>query len=170
MLRVAEHILQTKTANFDPSLPRGSLPAPVLVSMLKEKQAEAQKKIWRPLCRHLNVIDLMDALKRSLAAQSPPVRTSVTKPTPRRTAAASKIPLIQTVKREGLKNRLAMSRVPRTGRLFLYDPKFVGRNFIREQQASAACYLNDILNVIRSVVRLQGQNHMLCKLHLRAPS
>jgi DNA end-binding protein Ku len=84
MLRVAEHILETKTADFDPAYLEDRYRT-VLVSMLREKHADLSDKISAPASPS-NVINLMDTLKRSLAAE----RTSAQKQTPRRRAAAAK--------------------------------------------------------------------------------
>jgi hypothetical protein len=63
----------------------------VLVSMLGEKKAEMPESSGTTTPSPQNVINLMDALKRSLAAERPSSRTSVPKPTPR-TAAVTKHP------------------------------------------------------------------------------
>ena len=74
MLRVAEHILETKTEDFDPALLEDRYRTQ-LVALLKEKQArELQVKIAAPTPSRENVINLLDALKRSLAAEKPTER------------------------------------------------------------------------------------------------
>jgi DNA end-binding protein Ku len=71
MLCSAEHILETKTADFDPAFLEDRYRT-VLVEMLRSKQAELPKTISAPpLGSSENVINLMDALKRSLAAERP---------------------------------------------------------------------------------------------------
>jgi non-homologous end joining protein Ku len=100
MLRVAEHILETKTADFDPAFLEDRYRT-VLVEMLRGKQAELPKIGAAPPSRG-NVIDLMDALKRSLAAERPAARTSVRKPT-RREATRSSQP--RTSKRSNGRHR-----------------------------------------------------------------
>ena len=88
MLRVAEHILETKRADFNPAFLEDRYRT-VLVSMLKNKQAKfVPQRVARP--SRENVIDLMDVLKRSLDAERPPA-PSVAKPTSQRVPAASKI-------------------------------------------------------------------------------
>jgi DNA end-binding protein Ku len=67
MLRIAEHILETKTADFDPAFLEDRYRT-VLVEMLRSRQAELPTTISAPLPSPENVINLMDALKRSLAA------------------------------------------------------------------------------------------------------
>jgi non-homologous end joining protein Ku len=89
MLRVAEHILETKTADFDPAFLEDRYRT-VLVSMLREKHAELPKKIATSAPSRQNVINLMDALKRSLAAERPQSRTGAPKATPGRPARGPK--------------------------------------------------------------------------------
>ncbi|MEA2936347.1 MAG: end-binding protein Ku [Variibacter sp.] len=78
MLRVAEHILETKTEDFDPALLEDRYRTQ-LVALLKEKQAkELPVRIAAPTSSRENVISLMDALKRSLAAEKPTERRKPT--------------------------------------------------------------------------------------------
>jgi DNA end-binding protein Ku len=68
MLSITEHILDTKTGDFDPAYLEDRYRT-VLVEKLREKQARAQKPV-RSIAStpsRQNVINLMDALKRSLA-------------------------------------------------------------------------------------------------------
>jgi DNA end-binding protein Ku len=88
MLRVAEHIVETKMSDFDPAFLEDRYRT-VLISKLKEKRAELPRKTVAAAPSAQNVISLMDVLKRSLAAEQPAARTSPTKPTPRRRAAPS---------------------------------------------------------------------------------
>ena len=84
MLRIAEHILQMKTADFDSALLEDRYRT-VLVSMLKEKQRQLpQTMVSAALPAARNVINLMDALKRSLAADEAAARPPA-KSMPRRT-------------------------------------------------------------------------------------
>jgi DNA end-binding protein Ku len=79
MLRIAEHILETKTADFDPAFLEDRYRT-VLVEMLRSKQAELPEMISaRPPGSSENVINLMDALKRSLAAERPVAGKSTAK-------------------------------------------------------------------------------------------
>jgi DNA end-binding protein Ku len=89
MLRVAEHIAETKTSDFDPAYLEDRYRT-VLISKLKEKHAELPKNIPAVRPPPENVINLMDVLKRSLAAERPTARASSTKPTPSRMAVPSK--------------------------------------------------------------------------------
>jgi DNA end-binding protein Ku len=88
MLRVAEHILETKTADFDTAYLEDRYRT-VLVDMLRDKQTKLPHGETSTALSRENVINLMDALKRSLVTERPSLR-SAPKPTARRTAAASK--------------------------------------------------------------------------------
>lgn len=66
MLKLAEHILATKEAGFDPSKFVDHYEEAV-VAMLKEKQAGVSVPRDHAAAPPANVINLMDALKRSLA-------------------------------------------------------------------------------------------------------
>jgi len=71
MLQVARHILDTKAADFDPALLEDRYRT-ALVSMLREKQAELQGRTPpAAVPPSQNVINLMDALKRSLENARP---------------------------------------------------------------------------------------------------
>ena len=89
MVHVAEHIIETKMADFDPAHLEDRYRS-VLVPMLREKQAAMQlaKPTGPAAPPRQNVINLMAALKQSLAAERPGAR-AVPKPTPRRAAAAA---------------------------------------------------------------------------------
>jgi DNA end-binding protein Ku len=89
MLRIAEHILETKTADFDPAFLEDRYRT-VLVEMLRSTQSELPKKVSAPPPGSSeNVINLMDALKRSLAAERPAGGKSTAKAEPRRAASKS---------------------------------------------------------------------------------
>jgi DNA end-binding protein Ku len=83
MLRVAQHIVETKMSDFDPAFLEDRYRT-VLISKLKEKRAEPPKTAVPTPPSAQNVISLMDVLKRSLAAERPMARTSPTKPARRR--------------------------------------------------------------------------------------
>jgi len=68
MLKLAEHILATKEAAFDPSNFVDHYEEAV-VAMLKEKQAGLPVRRDHAAAQPPNVINLMDALKRSIAGQ-----------------------------------------------------------------------------------------------------
>jgi DNA end-binding protein Ku len=92
MLRVAEHIVETKTSDFDPAYLEDRYRT-VLISKLKEKHAELPRKIVAVRPAPENVINLMDVLRRSLAAERPTARALATKPTARGMVVPSKASL-----------------------------------------------------------------------------
>ena len=72
MLKLAEHILDSKSADFDPSQFKDRYEEAV-VAMLKSKQAGMPTDTAKPASTNgRNVVDLMEALKRSLAAAPKP--------------------------------------------------------------------------------------------------
>jgi Ku protein len=92
MVRITEHILETKREDFDPAWLEDRYRT-VLVEKLREKQAQMPKRSLAPSPSPQNVINLMDALKRSLAAEQPHTqgaRKGPEKSMPRRAAPASK--------------------------------------------------------------------------------
>jgi DNA end-binding protein Ku len=68
MLKLAEHILESKEADFDPSQFVDHYEEAV-VEMLKKKQAGVPAPRERAAARPQSVVNLMDALRRSIAAQ-----------------------------------------------------------------------------------------------------
>jgi len=66
MLKLAEHILESKEADFDPVKFVDHYEQAV-VEMLKEKQAGIVVPRQQPAARAQNVVNLMDALRRSIA-------------------------------------------------------------------------------------------------------
>jgi non-homologous end joining protein Ku len=89
MLRITEHILETKTEDFDPAFLEDRYRT-VLVEKLREKQRHTPARAVASIPSPQNVINLLDALKRSLVAEQPSKRRSISKPTSRRTAVAAK--------------------------------------------------------------------------------
>jgi DNA end-binding protein Ku len=84
MLDVAKHILKTKAADFDAAFLEGRY-GTALAAMLREKRAQVPVLATpSPTPTPQNVINLMDVLKRSLAAEQPSAAA------PRRPPAASK--------------------------------------------------------------------------------
>jgi len=77
ILKLAEHILRSKAADFDPSQFVDHHEEAV-VEMLKKKQAGLPVSRQHPASRPQNVVNLMDALRRSItqekAASAPPKR------------------------------------------------------------------------------------------------
>lgn len=68
MLQLAEHILESKAGNFDPTAFVDHYEEAV-VDMLKRKQAGAPVSKQKAAAPASNVVNLMDALKRSVAAE-----------------------------------------------------------------------------------------------------
>ena len=71
MLQLAEHILETKAADFEPAQFRDRYEDAV-VAMLKAKQAGRTPSTEAPRFADRKIVDLMEALKRSLAATPKP--------------------------------------------------------------------------------------------------
>ena len=67
---LAVHILETKKAHFDPAKFEDRYET-ALVAMLKSKQAGAPMKAEAPATRPTNIVNLLDALRRSIAAEKP---------------------------------------------------------------------------------------------------
>ena len=85
LLRLAEHIIKTKTGDFDAAWLEDRYRT-ALVSMLRDKKrAELPSKETPTKPPARNVISLMDALRRSVAAEG-----SVPKPEPRKAPAAKR--------------------------------------------------------------------------------
>jgi DNA end-binding protein Ku len=88
MVGLAEHIVETKLADFDTALLEDRYRT-ALVSMLREKKAEVAPPARPAMPSRKNVIDLMDMLQRSLGAERAASDTTVQKSRPRRAAAAA---------------------------------------------------------------------------------
>jgi DNA end-binding protein Ku len=88
MVKITEHILATKTEDFDPAYLEDRYRT-ALVEKLRKKRAQMPTKTVVSAPSQQNVINLMDALKRSLAVERP--YRSVEKTATRRTTAARKI-------------------------------------------------------------------------------
>jgi DNA end-binding protein Ku len=94
MLKLAEHILDTKAAEFDPSAFEDRYENAV-VEMLKAKQAGVAVSTQAPAPQTGNVVNLMDALRRSIEAEGgtrarPSSRSRATAEKPAAAAARSK--------------------------------------------------------------------------------
>jgi DNA end-binding protein Ku len=70
MLKLAEHILASKVGDFDPSTFVDHYEA-ALVDLLKKKQAGIAPKATPAVVPERRVINLMDALKKSIEAETP---------------------------------------------------------------------------------------------------
>jgi DNA end-binding protein Ku len=68
MLQLAEHILETKTGDFDPDTFVDHYEDAV-VEMLKSKQAGVKVSKQKAAAPASNVVNLMDALRKSVAAE-----------------------------------------------------------------------------------------------------
>ena len=76
LLRLAEHIIETKADDFDPAVLQDHY-RNAMVQMLRQKQAQHTPKQASPVKpSRENVVSIMDALKRSIAADSGPVAKS----------------------------------------------------------------------------------------------
>jgi len=77
MMKLAQHIIRTKSAEFEPAMLEDHYRT-ALVRILRKKQAKKQAKppAHAPSVRpsHENVVNLMDALRRSIAAERPAKR------------------------------------------------------------------------------------------------
>jgi len=79
MVQLAEHILETKTEDFDPAYLEDRYRT-VLVEKLREKHAKMSMKVPASAPSRHNVVSLMDALKRSLAVEGPRRSTAAGRP------------------------------------------------------------------------------------------
>ena len=86
MVELAEHIVDVKLADFDPSLLEDRYRTSV-VSMLRQKKAELPARATPSVPSRKNVVDLMEILQRSIAAEQP--RRDQKRRQPRAVAAAS---------------------------------------------------------------------------------
>jgi Ku protein len=69
MMKLAEHIIRTKSAEFDPSMLEDHY-RDALVRILRKKNAKRPTHYAGPVKpSHENVVSLMDALRRSIAAE-----------------------------------------------------------------------------------------------------
>jgi DNA end-binding protein Ku len=92
MLKLAEHILDSKAADFDPSAFVDHYEEAV-VDLLKRKQAGMPVPKERPAAPASNVISLMDALRRSIADEK---AASAKKPAARGKRASAKEEALRT--------------------------------------------------------------------------
>lgn len=77
MMKLAQHIIKAKSAQFDPSMLEDHYRS-ALVRILRKKQAKRPAQARAVKTSQENVVNLMEALRRSIAAESP------AKPTPKR--------------------------------------------------------------------------------------
>jgi non-homologous end joining protein Ku len=90
MMKLAQHIIRTKSGEFDPTMLEDHYRT-ALVRILRKKQGKRPAPAPALNPSHENVVNLMDALRRSIAADRPakpaPKRGSA-KPSARRPARA----------------------------------------------------------------------------------
>jgi DNA end-binding protein Ku len=77
MVELAEHILETKAGHFDPTEFEDRYENAV-VEMLKQKQAGMPVKKEAPVAAPSTVVNLMDALRRSVQAERPAAKKGKT--------------------------------------------------------------------------------------------
>ena len=65
MLKLAEHILETKTAHFDPKTFKDEY-VTALRKLVQKKAAGKKIEVEKPEEKPINVINLMDALRQSI--------------------------------------------------------------------------------------------------------
>ena len=80
MMKLAQHIIRTKSAEFNPSMLDDHY-RNALVRILRKKQAKRPAHVTAVKPPQENVVNLMDALRRSIAAERP------AKPAPKRGSA-----------------------------------------------------------------------------------
>jgi DNA end-binding protein Ku len=78
MMQLAEHILESKTGDFDPDSFVDHYEEAV-VEMLKQKQAGAPVRKQKTAAPASNVVNLMDALRKSVAAEKGPAKSGPAK-------------------------------------------------------------------------------------------
>jgi len=79
MVKLAEHILDTKSGHFDPAEFEDRYEN-ALVEMLKQKQAGMPVRKEAPVAGPSTVINLMDALRRSIKAEQPAAKKTKAAP------------------------------------------------------------------------------------------
>jgi DNA end-binding protein Ku len=85
MMKLAQHIIKTKSGDFDPSMLEDHYRT-ALVRILRKKQAKlpAHPAPVKPSAE--NVVNLMDALRRSIAVERPAARSASRRSTAKSTA------------------------------------------------------------------------------------
>jgi DNA end-binding protein Ku len=89
MLGIAERIVEAMKADFDPAHLHDRYQT-ALMTMLQEKQQNVPRAAGRAMPSRENVVNLMDVLRRSLAAEQPTARGSDDKPQHTRVAASGR--------------------------------------------------------------------------------
>jgi DNA end-binding protein Ku len=70
MMKLAEHIIRTKSDKFDPAMLEDHYRS-ALVRILRKKQGKRPAHVPAVKPSRENVVNLMDALRRSIAAERP---------------------------------------------------------------------------------------------------
>jgi DNA end-binding protein Ku len=113
MLKIAEHIVGSKARDFNPAFLTDHYRA-ALIEMLKEKRAALPMPERTPVLSQQNVINLMDALKRSLAAEeasAPKAATAkATKPKKPKKAAAGQREMLLPIAGKGTAKGVAQEK------------------------------------------------------------
>jgi DNA end-binding protein Ku len=91
MLKLAEHILETKAGNFDPAQFKDRYEE-ALIEFLRKKQAHVPVKAAKEATPAPNVINLMDALRRSVQAERKTGSPAGSQPAPVRAERAVAAP------------------------------------------------------------------------------
>ena len=103
MMKLAQHIIRTKSAEFDPSMLEDHYRS-ALVRILRKKQAKRPAHVPAVKPSQENVVNLMDALRRSIAAERPANAP----------AEARQCKTVRTAFRPGAKSRMKFPpRLPR---------------------------------------------------------
>src|SRR5438045_8803385 len=77
MMKLAQHIIKTKSAEFNPAMLEDHY-RNALVRILRRRQAKMPAPPAPIAPSRENVINLMDALRRSIAAEPPPKKPATT--------------------------------------------------------------------------------------------
>jgi DNA end-binding protein Ku len=100
MLQLAEHIVGSKARDFNPEFLTDHYRA-ALVQLLKEKRAALPMPEAAPVSSQQNVVSLMDALKRSLAAEEAKKPQTATKAKKPKKAAAGQREMLLPIAGKG---------------------------------------------------------------------
>ena len=109
MMKLAQHIIRTKSAEFDPSMLEDHYRT-ALVRILRKKHAKRPTHGPAVKPSQENVVNLMDALRRSIAAERP------AKPSPKRG-----VQKVRTASRTGARSRVVPA--PPTAPTFTLSPR-----------------------------------------------
>ena len=94
-LHLAEHIIETKTADFDPAWLEDRYRTALVSVLRQKKRAETPTKVGPAKPSPRNVINLMDALRRSIGADASVTKSEARKPAAAKRHSASKRPPVR---------------------------------------------------------------------------